>query len=98
MKLVLFQIIVLLLAIQPSKAQLTGDAIVGVWLTSGNEPAKIEIYKSAKRNSGRIVWLQNPLTNGKEKLDVNNPEAEKRNRQVIGLPKAVRPILKAVVV
>jgi len=66
-------------------AQVKTDDIVGVWLTSGKEPAKIQIYKSGQKYYGKIVWLKNPLNNGKPRFDANNPDKSKRNQPIIGL-------------
>lgn len=68
-----------------SKGQNRADDIIGNWLTSGKEPAKIQIYKSGEKFYGKIVWLKNPTTNGKPKVDKNNPDKAKRNNLVIGL-------------
>ena len=68
-----------------SLSQIKADDILGVWLTSGKEPAKIQIYKSGQKYYGRIVSLQNPLNNGKPKMDINNPDKLKRNQQILGL-------------
>jgi len=61
------------------------DDIVGVWLTQGKDPAKIQVYKSGDRYYGKIVWLKFPEKNGKPKVDSNNPDASKQNQQIIGL-------------
>ena len=66
-------------------SQVKAEDIVGVWLTSGKEPAKIQVYRSGQNYYGKIVWLQNPLNNGKPKLDANNPDKNKRNQQIVGL-------------
>jgi uncharacterized protein (DUF2147 family) len=68
-----------------SLAQAKADDIVGIWLTASKEPAKIQIYKSGQKYYGKIVWLKNPLENGKPKVDENNPDKSKRNQQIIGL-------------
>ena len=68
-----------------SLSQIKADDILGIWLTSGKEPAKIQIYKSGQKYYGKIVWLRNPLDNGKPKLDINNPDKIKRNQQILGL-------------
>lgn len=68
-----------------SKAQNKADDIIGTWLTSGKEPAKIQIYKSGEKFYGKIVWLQNPTDKGRPKVDNNNPDKAKRNNPVIGL-------------
>ena len=66
-------------------SQIKPDDILGVWLTNGKEPAKIQIYKSGQKYFGKIVWLQKPLDKGKPRLDINNPVKEKRNQQIVGL-------------
>ena len=66
-------------------AQLKADDIVGIWLTPGKEPAKIQIYKSGEKYFGKIIWLKFPGENGKPRIDSNNPDKTKRNNQIIGL-------------
>ncbi len=61
------------------------DAIVGTWLTAGEDNAKIEIYESNAKYYGKIVWLKNPLREGKKALDVNNPDKSKRANPILGL-------------
>jgi len=68
-----------------SEAQSKADDIIGTWLTTGKEPAKIQIYKSGEKFYGKIIWLQFPTENGKPKTDSNNPDKSKRNTPVIGL-------------
>src|SRR4030095_8435441 len=68
-----------------ARPQNKADDIIGIWLTGGNEPAKIQIYKSGERFYGKIVWLKNATENGKHRIDVNNPDKEKRNNTIIGL-------------
>jgi hypothetical protein len=53
-----------------SFAQLKADDIIGVWLTNGNEPAKIKISKATKYY-GRIV-SKKPNRQWKTKLDTKN--------------------------
>ena len=69
----------------PAYSQTKADDIIGVWLTSGKEPAKIQIYKSDGKFYGKIIWLKNPIENGKQKVDANNPDEAKRNNPIIGL-------------
>ncbi len=61
------------------------EKIVGVWLTSEKE-SKVEIYKKGTKYFGKIVWIKESIgPDGKTKLDVNNPDADKRSRPLIGL-------------
>jgi uncharacterized protein (DUF2147 family) len=70
-------------------AQLTGqtkaDDIVGVWLTGGNEPAKIQVFRSGDRYFGKIIWLKNPEKNGAPRLDIKNPDKALQKQQIVGL-------------
>lgn len=68
-----------------SEAGENADDIIGNWLTTGKEPAKVQIYKSGEKFYGKITWLKNPTDNGKQKVDINNPDKAKRNNPVIGL-------------
>jgi uncharacterized protein (DUF2147 family) len=66
-------------------SQNKAEDITGIWLTGGKEPAKIQIYKSGEKFNGKITWLKNSTENGKQKLDINNPDKEKRSNPIIGL-------------
>jgi uncharacterized protein (DUF2147 family) len=78
--------LIILLAIHPpSLAQVKADDIIGVWLITGKQPAKIQVYKSAGKYYGKITWLKFPSENGKPKIDNNNPAKSKRNQPIIGL-------------
>ena len=56
---------------------------VGVWR---NEDATFEIFENQGTLSGRIIELKEPQTpEGKEKLDVHNPDPSKRERPIVGL-------------
>ena len=56
---------------------------VGVWR---NEDATFEIFENQGKLSGKIIALKEPHTpEGKEKLDVHNPDPSKRERPIVGL-------------
>ena len=74
-----------ILSFTVSKSQTKADDIIGIWLTAGKEPAKIQIYKSGEKFYGKIIWLKNPADNGKPKVDGNNPDKSKRSNPVMGL-------------
>ncbi len=61
------------------------DDIIGLWLTHGKEPAKIQVYKSGEKFYGKIIWLQYPTKDGKQRADANNPDKAKRNNPIVGL-------------
>src|SRR5258705_4926769 len=66
-------------------SQNKADDIIGIWLTGGKEPAKIQVYKSGEKFYGKIIWLKNPTENGKQRMDGNNPVKEKQSNPIIGL-------------
>ena len=66
-------------------AQAKPDDIVGFWLTHGEKPAKVQVYRTGDQFAGKIVWLQFPIENGKPKMDDKNPEESKRSQPLVGL-------------
>lgn len=65
------------------------DDIVGNWLNQ-EETAKIYIFKADNgkfkgKYYGKIIWLSEPLKNGKPKLDDQNPDLAKRTKEINGL-------------
>jgi len=64
---------------------LAQDPIERVWFNE-EKTAKIQIYKAAdSKFYGKIIWLKEPVENGKPKVDDNNPNAKLRNQPIIGL-------------
>ncbi|MHC1777497.1 MAG: DUF2147 domain-containing protein [Lentimicrobium sp.] len=67
------------------------DRIAGVYLTyddeTGKEKSQVKIHKASNgKYVGEIVWLKEPKeTNGKEKLDKNNPDPKLQTRKLMGL-------------
>jgi uncharacterized protein (DUF2147 family) len=66
-------------------SQNKADDIIGIWLTGGKEPAKIQVYKSDEKFYGKIIWLKNPTENGRQLRDGNNPDKLKQSDPIIGL-------------
>jgi uncharacterized protein (DUF2147 family) len=60
------------------------DDVLGIWFNEEKD-AKIEIYKKNDKYHGKIIWLKEPNKNGKPKIDDENPDADKRNRPIMGL-------------
>lgn len=85
--------VALLLVATPALAD--GDAIVGVWKTapSKNGFAHVEIQRQGSRYFGEITWTDEPNyapddpegMGGQPKIDRNNPDADLRNRPIVGL-------------
>jgi uncharacterized protein (DUF2147 family) len=73
-----------------SKAQAPADKIVGYYLTyddeTGAEKSQVQIFKGTNgKYYGNIVWLKEPLKNGKPKVDDKNPEPKLQSRAIMGL-------------
>lgn len=78
-------VFLLLAGMVAANAQVRSDDVLGVWLTHGDKPAKIEIYKTGDRYYGKIIWLQYPAENGKPMTDQHNPDKAQQQRPVVGL-------------
>lgn len=66
-------------------SQSKSDDIVGIWYSPVKE-GNIQIYKSGKNYSGKLIYLKKSLdSRGNPVLDVNNPDKEKRKRPLIGI-------------
>jgi uncharacterized protein (DUF2147 family) len=68
----------------------TGNEIVGKWLTE-NGKSIIKIEKIDDSFQGKIIWLKEPIypkddkNAGKEKMDIHNPDKNKRTNKLVGL-------------
>ena len=72
------------------RAQNKADKIVGYYLTfdddTGAEKSQVQIYKDSNgKYYGKIVWLKEPLKNGKPKVDDKNPDVKLQSRATMGL-------------
>lgn len=71
-------------------AQGKPDKIVGYYLTyddeTNAEKSQVQIYKDPNgKYYGKIVWLKEPLKNGKPKVDDKNPDVKLQKRAIMGL-------------
>ena len=77
---------VLLLLVSMMGAQLVSaqtDKIEGTWFNQKKD-AKIQIYKARDgKFYGKIVWLKDPIENGKPKTDKKNPKENLRNQPLV---------------
>ena len=62
------------------------DKIEGLWYNDVKS-AKVEITKATDgKFYGKVVWLKEPLKNGKPKVDELNSDEKLRSRPRLGLP------------
>ncbi|MDB5112005.1 MAG: hypothetical protein JWR67_3119 [Mucilaginibacter sp.] len=62
------------------------DPIEGLWYND-IKSAKIQIYRESDgKFYGKVVWLKEPLKNGKPKVDEMNADEKLRSRPRLGLP------------
>lgn len=78
---------ILLMAIAVSiNAKAQTDKIEGLWYNDVKS-AKIQIIKESNgKFYGKVVWLKEPLKNGKPKVDEMNTDEKLRSRPRLGLP------------
>jgi uncharacterized protein (DUF2147 family) len=80
-----FQLTALILTLLPVLLAGGADTAspVGIWK---NEDATFEISENQGKLSGKIIAMREPRTpEGKDKTDIHNPDASKRDRPIIGL-------------
>jgi uncharacterized protein (DUF2147 family) len=75
----------------PMLAQSKADRLTGYYLTRDDkthkEKSQVQIFKSSDgKYHGKIVWVAEPLENGKPKVDKNNPADNLKTRPIFGLP------------
>ena len=68
-----------------SAAYCQSDKIEGTWFNDVKD-AKIQIYKSGDgKFYGKIIWLKDPVKNGKPKLDEKNKNEKLQKQPIVGL-------------
>lgn len=77
-------LIAVALAILPG-IMFSQSEILGIWFNEEKD-GKIEVYKKDGKYFGNIIWIQdNKNDDGSApKLDINNPDPEKRQRPIVG--------------
>lgn len=66
-------------------SQSKANDILGTWYSSVKE-GNVQIFKSGKTYSGKLIYLKNSLDNqGKPVLDVNNSDEAKRKLPLVGI-------------
>jgi uncharacterized protein (DUF2147 family) len=87
MKKIFFSIVTLMLLVSSSIAQTTGgDKVLGFWL-SEKKDAKIEMFRSGNKYSGRLIWgAEMYEADGKTPLkDTKNPDVALRTRSRLNM-------------
>lgn len=58
--------------------------VVGTWLTEGGK-SKVQISRSGSQYVGKLIWLKEPMRDGKPKTDRMNENASLRARPIKGM-------------
>ncbi|KAA5543503.1 DUF2147 domain-containing protein [Adhaeribacter rhizoryzae] len=66
------------------QAQQNNEPALGIW-TNANKEARFQIYKCGEKLCGKIIWLKEPLLQGKPKVDSKNPDETKRSQPILGM-------------
>jgi uncharacterized protein (DUF2147 family) len=81
-----FALILLTVVAVGIHAKAQTDKIEGLWYNDVKS-AKIQITKESNgKFYGKVVWLKEPLKNGKPKVDEMNTDEKLRSRPRLGLP------------
>ena len=79
-------VLVLLALVGFAKPAFAQDKIEGFWFNE-EKSAKVKIYKAVDGKFwGVIVWLKEPVRDGKPRVDDKNPKEKFRNTPLINLP------------
>lgn len=60
------------------------DITKGTWYNA-EKTSRVQFYKVGDKLYGKVVWLKEPVRNGKERTDELNPDVKKRNVPLMGL-------------
>ena len=66
------------------KALLAQDITQGTWFNEEKD-GRVQFYEQNGKLYGKIVWINTPLENGKQKVDKNNPDPKLRTKPLVGL-------------
>lgn len=80
----LFLLLALALLLPGASLAVGANDIVGTWLTEGGK-SKVQITKSGNQYVGKLIWLREPMRDGKPKLDQMNENASMRSRKLQGM-------------
>lgn len=60
------------------------DITKGTWYNE-EKTSRVQFYKVNDKLFGKVVWLKEPVRNGKDRTDELNPDPKKRNVPLMGL-------------
>lgn len=60
------------------------DQLCKIWYNEERD-SRVEVFQVGNTFQAKVIWLKEPMENGKPKVDKENPDAKLRNRPVIGL-------------
>lgn len=77
-------LLLILLTLTLAWAQKEPDTPMGTWMNEEKE-ARFEIFTCGDKLCGKIIWLKEPLRNGKPKTDDQNPNPKLKARPILGM-------------
>jgi uncharacterized protein (DUF2147 family) len=78
-------LLISILTFSLTQAFTQADKVVGYWLTEDSD-SQVRIFKATNgKYYGKIEWLDEPMENGKPKIDDDNPDPKLQNRPIMGL-------------
>ena len=72
-----------LIGLSQAKAQ-NESSILGIWYNT-EKTAQVEILKTGSEYIGKIVWLKEPIRDGKPATDKENSDPKLKTRPLMGL-------------
>ncbi len=81
---IIASILLYLLIFASVQGQNNPELPLGTW-TNEDKEARFQIYKCGEKLCGKIIWLKEPLLNGKPKTDSKNPDEKLRNQPILGM-------------
>jgi len=73
-----------LIALVPMCSARAGSEPIGIWQTQAGD-ARVRVSRCGGGICGVVVWLKNPIANGKPAVDDKNPNPALARRPMIGL-------------
>ena len=75
---------VLLIFIFVARIGAAQDLTKGLWFNA-EKSSKLQFFKQGDKIFAKIVWMKEPVRDGKNRVDDKNPDAKLKNRALMGM-------------